>query len=83
MPLINCEINIFLTWSEESIVVTRTADNREPKFAIPNTKLYVPVVTLSAQNNEELLQQLKTSFKGQSTGININQNQYYRHEANI
>ena len=73
----------FSTWSEESIVVTRTADNQEPKFAITDTKLYVPVVTLSAQNNEKLLQQLKTSFKGQLTGININQNQHYRHETNI
>ena len=36
--------------------------NQEPKFAIADTKLYVPMVTLSAQDNE-LLQQLKAVFK--------------------
>ena len=63
MPLINCEINIFLTWSQNFIIVTRDYGNRVPKFAITDTKLYVPVVTLSAQDNEKLLQQLKTGFK--------------------
>ena len=66
MSLINCEINILLTWSEECIIVTRyygNNANNKPKFAIMDTKLYVPVVTLSTQDNEKLLQQLKTSFK--------------------
>ena len=63
MPLINCEINIFLTWSEKCIFETGDYCDQEPKFAITDTKLYVPVVTLSAQDNEKLLQQLKTSFK--------------------
>ena len=63
MPLINCEINIFLTWSQNFIIVTRDYGNRVPKFAITDTKLFVPVVTLSAQDNEKLLQQLKTGFK--------------------
>ena len=63
MPLINFEINIFLTWSQNFIIVTRDYGNRVPKFAITDTKLYVPVVTLSAQDNEKLLQQLKTGFK--------------------
>ena len=63
LPLINCEINVFFTWSAECIIVTGTADNQEPKFAITDTKLYVPVVSLSAQDNSKLLQQLKTGFK--------------------
>ena len=54
MSLINCEINIFLTCSEKCIVVTGDYGNRESKFAIANTKLYVPVATLSAQDNEIL-----------------------------
>ena len=33
------------------------------KFKITDTKLYVPVVTLSTQDNEKLLQQLKSGFK--------------------
>ena len=66
MPLINCEINIFLTWSENFIIVTRDYGNEEdnkPNFEIADKKLYVPVVTLSAHNNEKLLQPLKTGFK--------------------
>ena len=63
MSLINCEINIFLTLYEVCIIVTRTADNHEPKFSITDTKLYVLVVTLSAQDNAKLLHHLKTGFK--------------------
>ena len=37
-----------------------------------NTKLYVSVVTLSTQDNGKPLQQLKSGFKGQLIGININ-----------
>ena len=66
MPLINCANNIFLTWSEECILVTRDYGNRKPKFAISAEKLYVLAVTLSAQYNEKLFQQLKTGFKGTS-----------------
>ena len=33
------------------------------KFAITDTKLYVPFVTLSTQDDEKLLQQLKAGFK--------------------
>ena len=43
MPSINCE-----TWPEKCIIVTRDYGNREPKFTITDTKLYVKVVTLSA-----------------------------------
>ena len=46
MPLINCEINVFLTWPEKCIV-TGDHVNLEPKFARTDTKLYVPVVTCS------------------------------------
>ena len=54
MPLINDEINILLTWSDKCIMVTGCYGDREPKFAITDTKLYVPVVTLSTQDNEKL-----------------------------
>ena len=63
MPLISCEINIFLTWSKEFIIVTRRANNQEPKFAMTDTQHYVLVLHLSGQCNANLLQQLKTGFK--------------------
>ena len=60
MPLINCEINLILTWSKDCVITDSTG---EGKFAITETKLYVPVVTLSTKDNEKLLQQLKSGFK--------------------
>ena len=60
MPLINCEVNLILTWSKDCVITNSTG---ERKFAITDTKLYVPVVTLSTQDNAELLQQLKSVFK--------------------
>ena len=38
MPLINCEIGIFLTCSEECIIVTRDYRNEKRKYAISDTK---------------------------------------------
>ena len=60
MPLINCEVNLILTWSKDCVITNSTG---EGKFAITETKLYVPVVTLSTKDNEKLLQQLKSGFK--------------------
>ena len=60
MPLINCEVNLILTWSNDRVITNSTG---EWKFAKPETKLYVPVVTLSTKGNEKLLQQLKSAFK--------------------
>ena len=57
---------VFLsTWSEESIIVTSgDYGNEKPKTAMTDETFYVPPVTLSAQDNKKLLQQLKTSFAG-------------------
>ena len=63
MPLINCEINLILTWSANCIIVSTNVANQNATFAITDTKLYVPVVTLSTQDNSKLLQQLKSGFK--------------------
>ena len=60
MPLINCEVNRILTWSSTCVITNYTGAGR---FKIADTKLYVPVVTLSTQNNYKLLQQLKSGFK--------------------
>ena len=78
IPLVNCEINLILTWSKNCVLthlVTIAADdtvnppvieNNAPTsatFDITDCKLYVPVVTLSAENDNNLLDQLKTGFK--------------------
>ena len=55
MPLTNCEINLFLTWSEDCVISFVTGTT---KF-----KLTDPVVILSTQDNAKLLLQLKSGFK--------------------
>ena len=58
MSLIIWEINLILTWSVNS-VISNAAANQAITFAIANTKIYVPVVTLSIDDNEKLLQKFK------------------------
>ena len=53
MSLINCEGNLILTWSRDCVI---TNSEGEGKFAITETLLYVPAVTLSTQDNAKLLQ---------------------------
>ena len=60
MPLINCEINLVLIWSAKCVISSNAV---VITFVINNTKLHVPVVTLSTQNNAKLLQQMKSGFK--------------------
>ena len=69
MPLINCNISLFLTCSSTCVITNSTAEGR---FTITDTKLFVPVITLSTQDNTILLQQLKSGF---SRTINWNQYQ--------
>ena len=78
IPLINCEVELILTWFKNCVVIdkiTRNANyNADPivyeinnpedaTFQITDTKLYVPVVTLSKENNIKLLEKLKSGFK--------------------
>ena len=75
IPLINCKITLILSWYKECVLVGRAfrgppaaAANRinsptDTKFEITDCKLYVPVVTLSAENNNKLLEQLKSGFR--------------------
>ena len=71
MPLINCEVNLILTWSSNCVLIATSVQNQAVTFEITDTKLYVPVVTLSTQENTKFLQQLKSGFK-----IVINWNKY-------
>ena len=78
MSLINCEINLILIWSENCVLKSKATREAAPDanravaaidnltnatFQITDTKMYVPVVTLSKENDTNLLEQLKTGFK--------------------
>ena len=63
MPLFNCDVNLILTWSSTCVLVVTNIDGQNATFAITDTKLYVPVVTLSTQENTKFFQQLKSGFK--------------------
>ena len=63
MPLINCEIELILTWSRNSVIISTNVVDQIPTFTITETNLYVPVATLSTQDNSKLLPQSKNGFK--------------------
>ena len=78
MPFINCEENLILAWSKNRVLTdmatmaavpaadVSVVEIRAPKgatFEITDTKLYVPVVALSAQVDNKLLEQLNAGFK--------------------
>ena len=78
IPLINCEVELILTWFKNCLLIdksTREADyDADPvvyeienpenaTFKITDGKLFVPVVTLSKEDDIKLLEQLKTGFK--------------------
>ena len=59
MPLINCKIELSLKWYERCLLaVANTAT-----FNITDAKLYVPIVTLSAEDNAKLSKLLGEGFK--------------------
>ena len=80
MPLINCKINLILTWSEHCVI---SSANKKTKYVITDAKFYVPIVTLSTKDNAKLLQQWKSGFKEQLTGININQRFHQKDKIHI
>ena len=58
IPLINCKIHLELNWTKDC-VMSAIADRT---FIVANTKLYVPIVTLSSKNNVKLVK-LSEGFK--------------------
>ena len=52
-----------MTWSADCVVIYTNVANQIPTSTITETNLYVPVVTLSTQDNVKLLSQLKSGFK--------------------
>ena len=64
MPLVNCKIDLELTWHKDRMISSvNAAAGQVVSFMITNTKLYVPVVTLSTEDNNNLTKQLNEGFK--------------------
>ena len=60
MSLINCKIKLNLTWKRECVLST---DAGKAVFIINDTKMYVPVVTLSKEDNEDFIEQQNKGFQ--------------------
>ena len=60
MPLINCKVELSLTWYENCIL---SSAGTAATFAITDTKLYVPIVTLKTEDNAKLSKLLNEGFK--------------------
>ena len=58
MPLINCEFTLDLNWSKNCVIATTDVVSEIATSSIIDTKLYVPLVTLSTQDNAKLHEQL-------------------------
>ena len=84
IPLINCEVELILTWSKNCVLADMTVrdagNNNNPpaivaptglEFQITDTKLYVPVVTLSKENDKKLSEQLKSKWNCKVEEIHI------------
>ena len=60
MPLNNCKIKLNLTWKKECVLST---DNGNAVFIINDTKMYVPLVTLSKEDNKDFIEQQNKGFQ--------------------
>ena len=63
MTLTNRDINNDRNWYEKCVIEATDVAGQSARFSITDTKLYVPFVTLSTQDNTKLLEQLKSGFK--------------------
>ena len=60
MPLINCKIHLELNWTKNCVMLDIAG---ETALKITNTKSYVPLVTLSTEDNVKLTKKLNEGFK--------------------
>ena len=89
MPLINCKVELSLKWIENCVLPSATIGENandtgadSSTFKITDAKLYVPIVTLSAEDNAKLSKLLCEGFKRSiyctkckvinNIGVNIN-----------
>ena len=60
MLLINCKIKLNLTWKKECVLSNQAG---AAVFIINDTKMYVPVVTLSKEDNKDFIEQQNKGFQ--------------------
>ena len=60
IPLVNCKIKLNLTWKKECVLSTGAG---EAVLIINDTKLYVPVVALSKEDNKDFIKQQNKGFQ--------------------
>ena len=82
-PLIDCKINIDLNSLKTALQQLLMQQLNSQQFSITDATLYVPVVTLSTNDNAKLLERLKLVLKEQFTEININQKYQQKDKTNI
>ena len=66
MSLINCKVELSLNWTKNCILTLNPNANNninEATFTITDAKLYVPIVTLSSEDNVKLSKLLSKDFK--------------------
>ena len=77
MPLINCKVKLKLKWTKRCIFAAGRNDkddaNSNNMVLFSKTKLYVPVVTLLAKDNQKLSKLLSKGFERLYIGMNIKQ----------
>ena len=61
--LINCEIQLDSSWTKDCVLIEHHNNIAGVSFMITSTKLYVPVVTLSINDNIKFLENIKQGFK--------------------
>ena len=59
IPLINCKVKLSLKWYERCLLTTATTAT----FKITDARLYVPIITLSIEDNSKLTKLLNEGFK--------------------
>ena len=68
MLLMNCRVELSLSWNENCILTSLAGNST---FTITDAKFYIPVVTLSIEDNSKLTKLLSEEFKDRFIGINI------------
>ena len=64
MPLINCKVKLNLTWKKKCVLsIHAGANNTDAVLIINDTKLYVPVVTFSKEDNKDFIDQENKGFQ--------------------
>ena len=77
IPLINCKVELSLGWYKKCVLPIA---GNSAAFTITDVKLYVPIVTLSAEGNVKISKLLSEGFKDQIIGINTIQFQIGLHK---